>query len=618
MNIEKLSPSYKSIIWGGDRLKNKFGKKTDLSPLAESWELSFHTDGKCKLADGTFLSDAVSEEDLGKNCQGFDFFPTLTKFIDANDRLSIQVHPSDEYALKNESSLGKTEMWYIVDAEEGAGIYLGFNKDITSDEFERAIKEHTLTDHLQFIPVKAGESYFIPSGTIHAICEGCLIYEIQQNSNITYRVYDYGRRGADGNERQLHVEQAIAVTDRKKYTEKHIDASTQDGRLLGMSKFFTATEIKSKEITVLPNDADSFRCITCIDGDGLVNGIELCKGESIFIPAGYGDLQLSGAFTAILTSIRRYYVGIDIGGTFIKGGIVNDRGEIITSQKIPTEAHRSAEEVTANIASLALELLDKCNLKTSDVMGIGIGCPGTIDSKSGNVIYSNNIGWSDFNIASAISKALGGIKVKVTNDANAAALGEVKFGAAKNYENAVTITLGTGVGSGIVVNGKLMEGNKGAGAELGHTVIHRDGEPCTCGRRGCLEAYCSATALIRDTKRVMLDHPNSKLWEVGDAERVTGKTPFDFAENDMYAKEIVREYIENLACGLTNFANVFRPEVILLGGGVCAQGDRLIKPLQKKIDDELFGKDKGPSVPILIAELGNNAGILGAAALIMD
>jgi len=194
----------------------------------------------------------------------------------------------------------------------------------------------------------------------------------------------------------------------------------------------------------------------------------------------------------------------------------------------------------------------------------------------------------------------------------------VKFGVAKAYEHAILLTLGTGVGGGIVVDGKLVEGNRSAGAELGHSVIVMGGEQCTCGRKGCLEAYASATALIRDTKRAMLLHPESKMWEIGSLDEVTGKTAFDYAESDSFAKEVVDGYIRGLACGIVNFANIFRPEVVILGGGVCAQGDNLVKPLQAILDKELFAGAMGPQVKVLIAELGNSAGILGAAALLLD
>ena len=311
----------------------------------------------------------------------------------------------------------------------------------------------------------------------------------------------------------------------------------------------------------------------------------------------------------------KYYVGIDLGGTFIKGGIVDGKGNIVTSDKAPTESEKGAERVAENIAALVQKLLDNAKIEKKDVVGIGMGVPGMIDSKAGIVIYSNNLAWKDFTISKNV-EALTGLPVKIANDANVAALGEVKFGAAKDCENAIMITLGTGVGGGIIVDGRMVEGNKSAGAELGHMCIVLGGELCTCGRKGCLEAYASATALIRNTKRAMEAHKDSKMWEIGDLSKVTGKTAFDYKNCDPYAKQVVNEYVEALACGLTSFANVFRPDVILLGGGVCAQGDELIKPLQKILDRDLFGGDLGPKVPIRIAALGNKAGLLGAAALL--
>ena len=315
--------------------------------------------------------------------------------------------------------------------------------------------------------------------------------------------------------------------------------------------------------------------------------------------------------------MAKYYIGIDLGGTFIKGGIVNENGEILVCDKTPTEVEKGDKGVAANIARLATELLARQGIELNEVEGLGIGSPGMIDSNEGNVVYANNLGWENFKICDELSRLLGGIKVKIGNDANVAALGEVKFGAARNYNSAVMITLGTGVGGGIVIDGKLVEGNMGAGAELGHIVIVEGGEPCSCGRKGCFEAYSSATALIRDTRRAMEAHPDSKMWEVGSLDAVNGKTVFDYAPVDAYAKSVLESYIEHLACGLVNYANIFRPEVILLGGGVCAQGDNLIVPLQKLVDKEIYAGDKGPRVPILIAELENSAGLLGAAALLM-
>lgn len=318
----------------------------------------------------------------------------------------------------------------------------------------------------------------------------------------------------------------------------------------------------------------------------------------------------------IMAEVKKYYVGIDLGGTFIKGGIVDDLGNILVSDQTPTESDKGAERVAANIAALAQALMKKLGLQNDDVEGLGMGVPGMIDSKAGNVIYSNNLAWKDFKIGAAVEKQTG-LKVKIANDANVAALGEVKFGAAKDCEDMVMLTLGTGVGGGVVAEGRLIEGNKSAGAELGHAVIVADGEQCSCGRKGCLEAYASASALIRDTKRAMQAHKDSKMWEIGSLDAVTGKTAFDYKDKDCYAKEVIDKYIKHLAIGITNFANIFRPEKVVLGGGVCAQGDALVKPLQTLLNKDLFAGELGPQVPIVTASLGNTAGILGAAALLM-
>lgn len=313
----------------------------------------------------------------------------------------------------------------------------------------------------------------------------------------------------------------------------------------------------------------------------------------------------------------KHYFGIDIGGTFIKGAIVDENGKIVVKGKTPTESEKGADAVVENIASLCDELLTKSGMKKEEISAIGMGVPGMIDSNAGVVVTSNNLGWTEFPIAEKLT-ALTGLSVKTANDANAAALGEMKFGFGGIYKNLILLTLGTGVGGGIVIDGKLIEGNRGAGAELGHTVIEFNGEPCTCGRRGCLEAYASATAIIRDTKRAMENHKDSKLWEIGSLDAVNGKTAFDYYDKDEYAKAVVDSYISHLACGISNMANIFRPDAVVLGGGVCAQGDALILPLQEIVDRDIFGGTLGPRVKVLTAKLENDAGCLGAAALVIE
>ena len=297
MKIEKLYPECKDYLWGGEKLKTKYGKKTDKTPCAESWELSFHKDGLTRLFSGKTLAESVGEKELGEKAKKFPFFPVLIKFIDAEQNLSVQVHPSDEYALQNENSFGKTEMWYIVEAEEGAGIYLGFNRTVTKEEYERAIKENRLTELLNFYEVKAGDCYFIPSGTIHAIGKGCLICEIQQNSNLTYRVYDYGRKDKNGKERELHIDKALRVTDLEKFTPIAFSDC------LGKSEYFTVQKFAVDGELALRADESSFACVTCVSGSGYIGGLEMRRGDSFFVPADFGEYLVTGNCQIIVTKI---------------------------------------------------------------------------------------------------------------------------------------------------------------------------------------------------------------------------------------------------------------------------------------------------------------------------
>ena len=197
--IYRLPPACKDNIWGGNKLR-KYGKESEKDRIAESWELSFTDGGEARIADGRVMTDAFPRSAWGTSAEKFHAFPVLTKFIDAKDKLSVQVHPSDDYALANEGQFGKTEMWYVVEADEGAGLYMGLERECDSEEFARAVADGSVEKLLSFKQVKRGDVYFIPSGTIHAIGAGCLICEIQQNSNLTYRVYDYGRKDKNGKE----------------------------------------------------------------------------------------------------------------------------------------------------------------------------------------------------------------------------------------------------------------------------------------------------------------------------------------------------------------------------------------------------------------------------------
>ena len=310
----------------------------------------------------------------------------------------------------------------------------------------------------------------------------------------------------------------------------------------------------------------------------------------------------------------KYYAGIDLGGTFIKCGIVDGAGNLIVKDQIPTGKERSYAEIAQDMANLAKELAKKA---CAELTAVGIGSPGTVDSSNGIIVYSNNIAWKNVPLGQLVRKILN-VPVAVTNDANAAALGESWRGAGKDYKTIVLVTLGTGVGGGIVLNGKLYEGNRSAGAEIGHTVIKLNGEKCTCGRRGCFEAYASATALIRQTRQAMARNSNSTLWKLcgGNAENADGKTAFDgMRTGDKTAAKIVNDYVRYLAEGIANLANIFRPEAVLLGGGICAEGETLLLPLQKQVNKMLFGGAQYAPVKVLRANLGNDAGLYGAVRL---
>lgn len=310
----------------------------------------------------------------------------------------------------------------------------------------------------------------------------------------------------------------------------------------------------------------------------------------------------------------KYYAGIDLGGTFIKCGIVDETGKLLVKDKIPTKKERPHEAVAKDMAEFALKLATKAGVKLS---AAGIGSPGSIDSKNGVVVYNNNLKWDEVPLADEVHAVLG-VPVYVLNDANAAALGEQFCGAGNAYNDVIFVTLGTGVGGGIVIDGKLFEGNKSAGAEIGHAVIRMGGEKCTCGRKGCFEAYASATALIRQTKRAMEKHPESALWGICDFDKVDGKTAFDgMRAGDKTATQVVKAYIGYLAEGIANLCNEFRPEAILLGGGVCAEGDTLLEPLKKLVGKMIYGKEGYAPVELLTASLGNDAGMFGAARYAM-
>jgi glucokinase len=316
----------------------------------------------------------------------------------------------------------------------------------------------------------------------------------------------------------------------------------------------------------------------------------------------------------------KYYIAIDLGGTNIKAGIIDENGLTIRKESVKTGKDRTSSEIINDMANLCKYISKEEKIPFDKIEAIGIGAPGSIDSKNGVIVYSNNLNWDKVNLTEQLQK-LTGKRAFVTNDANAAALGEAKYGSGKNYSDSVLITLGTGVGGGIVIDGKLFEGYKSAGAEVGHMVIIENGEQCTCGRKGCFEAYSSATALIRDTKNSMKYHKNSKMWEIAeyDIEKADGRTAFLAArQGDPFGKEVVEMYIQHLSEGIVNLVNILRPQVVILGGGVCNEGEYLLNPLKELVSLKMYGGCEYAPVELKIASLGNDAGLLGAFAFALQ
>ncbi len=311
MSIIKLNPAFKDYLWGGTKLKEEYGKQTELNPLAESWEVSVHPDGPSVVASGEFKGKTLPEylnlmgkKVLGTKGETFENFPILVKFIDAKGSLSIQVHPNNEYAKRVEHEYGKTEMWYIMDAKPGAFLYYGTNQEISKDEFKQRIENNTLLEVLKAVSVQKGQVFFIPAGTIHAIGEGILICEIQQNSNSTYRVYDFGRVGKDGKPRELHIQKAIDVSNLKPIESDFMPWGPEEVN----GDAHSVTMVSCKEFTTYVTDlhgtatwnigSDSFGSVIVLNGqvtlESVKDRIVLEKGETAFIDANTGNVKFTG------------------------------------------------------------------------------------------------------------------------------------------------------------------------------------------------------------------------------------------------------------------------------------------------------------------------------------
>lgn len=396
MEVVKLKPAIKDYIWAGTNLK-RYGKETSFEKIAECWELSFHKDGPCLidsgLDKGKLLMDVASKADIGTYVSTFPFFPVLIKLIDSGDNLSVQVHPSDDYALKNENSYGKTEMWYVLAREEGAGLYVGLKEDSSKDEIEKSLKDGTILNKLNFFPVEKGECYFIKSGTIHAIGKGVTLIEIQQNSNLTYRLYDYNRVDANGNHRPLHIEKALRVIDYKKYTPIKFK-----GNMIGKSKYFSSYVYGVEEKDEIIAPSSSFVSVTFIQGEGEINSIPYKTYDTFFIPANK-KAAIKGSGKYVLTTVEKeqiympdgtYYLGIDGGGSKTIFAVADSKLDVIYKKELgPTSLDTFPFSQTKKVLEEGLN-----DIKVpicSAFMGVGGGVKGYNDKKVSDIVRKSLI-----------------------------------------------------------------------------------------------------------------------------------------------------------------------------------------------------------------------------------
>ena len=313
-----------------------------------------------------------------------------------------------------------------------------------------------------------------------------------------------------------------------------------------------------------------------------------------------------------------YTIGIDLGGTNIVASVVDDDYNIIGTSKTPTNSPRSADEIFDDIADVCEEAVKTAGLTMEDIDSVGMGTPGTVN-QDGVIEFANNLAFNNVPARTMLAKRINKPeeKVFIENDANCAALGEAYAGCGNGAKDFAAVTLGTGVGSGVIIGGKIVNGVNYAGGECGHMVIVVDGEQCSCGRKGCWEAYASATALIRQTKKAMEEYPDSLMHKLAKEEgKVSGRTAFDAMRlGDIAGIKVVDDYIKYVACGLINIVNALQPEIICIGGGICNEGETLMKPLRRFVQSERYSIHSKIQTKIVKAELGNDAGVIGAALL---
>lgn len=605
-----LSPVCKERIWGGTALQ-RFGYTFASDCIGEAWAVSALSGSENIVANGEYAGITLGRlwrehPELFGNPSSSEF-PLLIKLIDARDDLSIQVHPDDAQAQQLEGQpYGKTECWYVLDCAPDASMIFGHTAK-TREELQRMIANGEWETLLQRRKIQQGDFLFVPSGTVHALCKGTIVLEVQQSSDTTYRMYDYDRVDAQGQTRPLHLEKGLQVTNVPHYEVTyqrktiHHPGATQE--ILTSNPLFTLSRWEIHGEAHL-GTFSPYALITVVDGAGkLVCGehvSEVAAGNSLLIPCGCAEISLQGDLTLFLTvpgagqdSSERYRIGVDIGGTNMRAAVVNQSGEIVHKVVMKTFADQGPDFVINNLITMLRQLV-----QAYPITHIGLACPGPLDASAGVILSPPNLpGWDEIKLKDRLAEVFA-VPVTLDNDANAAALGEALFGAGQGKRSVFYVTVSTGIGGGFVYNRSIVQGAHFCAGEVGNMIIQPDGPAHPMLNRGSWETLASGTALTRLARAL---DPAKTLFQLEQ-------------EGNPQAREAVEQFIGQLATGIANLVHILDPDTIILGGGVMSAREFFWERLLQAVNDRLYPQLRG-KIDLQVARLQDDAGIIGAAFL---
>ncbi|MEK4649456.1 type I phosphomannose isomerase catalytic subunit [Exiguobacterium sp. FSL W8-0210] len=588
-----FEPIVKERIWGGQRLREYGFSIPEGIPTGEVWTLASHPNGTTRVKSGPFVG--LDLEELWSNqpeifgIKTDSDFPLLLKWIDASTDLSVQVHPNDSNARRYEQQpFGKNECWYIIDCPEDASLIYGHSLS-SPEEFDEVVRQGTLLQSLHHVPVSKGDFLYVPAGTVHALTEGCVVLEIQQNSDTTYRLHDYDRLDpVTGTPRTLHIEQARRVIrfPHYRYLEPSVSLSPFRRRLTRNPDFFVE-EWTIRQTHAL-DPSPSFRIITVVEGSIELDDVMLSVGATVLLPAGSkhvvsgdGLMLVTGPATRTTTSLR---IGVDLGGTQTRVAVV-DQEKVIKQLSFPTNPVAGPRQTISHIEHAIRYFSEEFHLTN-----IGIAAPGPLDAKTGHLLSPPNLpGWDDVDLVTPISSSFG-LPTHLENDANAAALGEALFGAGKTSSSVYYVTVSTGIGGGYVHEKKLIRGANGYAGEIGNTIIDSSGPVHPVLNVGSLEGLASGTAL--QSRALEKEASSIEMLLTVPSERT--------------------RFINHLATGLANIIHTIDPETIIIGGGVTESADVFWEELICRVRELVYPALRS-SIDIRLATLQGYAGVIGAA-----